>query len=158
MKKVLLLVILLIISLQAKERTVEEALANSKIAMQKAGAFQKDLKKQGDVLRPKIVSEKCRNVASIPFASTFTEYICYDMIKGNWNDVYCRTADSYHDELKKDIEYMKASKKEHACEMIYTDDTFDETKEKKVFSLKGFGKITIDYLDEWKVVDLEIKE
>jgi hypothetical protein len=152
------MIILVFSSLQAKERTVEEALANSKIFMEKAGVFQEDFEKEGTVVKSKVRSDECQYVASIPFASTLAEYMCTDIVNMNLNDVYCRTANSYHGKLKKTIEKLKASKTKYNCELIYTDDTFDEKKEKKVFSFKGFGTITLDYLDEWKMIDLDMKE
>jgi hypothetical protein len=154
----LVMVMFLSLSLQAKERTLEEALANSEKFMQKAEKFQEDFAKKDVPKRPQRVLKKCKDILSIPDAYLFAQFTCYDMKNRSWNALYCRTAESYRDEAKHVIKELRRSNKKYECNLIYTDDTFDNTKERKVFSFEGFGKITIDYFDKWRVVDLEIKE
>jgi hypothetical protein len=156
--KSLFLVMVMFLSLQAKERTLEEALENSEKFMQKAEKFQEDFTKKDTPKRPQRISKKCKDVLYMPDAYSFATFTCYDIKNRSWNALYCRTAESYRDEAKHVIEELRRSNKKYECNLIYTDDTFDDKKNRKVFSFEGFGKITIDYFDEWRVVDLEIKK
>jgi len=164
MKKLLLVVILLLgTSIQAKERTVEDALANSKIAMKKIRAFEKEFTKDGVVKDGEKKSNYCKDVMYPPTAESFVKYACIAFQEMNWNEVYCYSSSEYLERLKKIVKKIKASRSyyhekfsEYTCKTKSSKQT-DKMWEEKEFTLEKMGTIKIDYMGDWKIIGLELR-
>ena len=164
--KIILALFILVVSLQAKEKTLEEqvaeALKNSEIFVKKAGQFEKDFAGENGDANEQTELNYCKDVIYPPTAELFVKYSCKAIQDMNWNELYCFSAKDYLDELQFKVDMIKNNITRHekkfkafTCKIKSSKQT-DEFWEEKEFTLEKMGTIKIDFKGDWKIIDLEL--
>lgn len=151
--KYVLIVFILIFSLQAKEKTLEERLAiakrNSAIAEKKAPAFQENFGKK-DRKNIEYLEAKYPKTSSELAIAT-----CRAIKSMDWDVLYSYTVDDLHEELGQSIKRIEKDKAQYKKNFTSITCKIESSKKIGKFQMKYYfdslGTIEIDFLDGWQV-------